>query len=64
MKNDKKRICIECGKLAYIPSGSIKCYDCLQKAVNAVFEKDPELKKMLKQALKEARNEYVNKVVR
>lgn len=29
MKNDKKRICIECGKLTYIPSGTIKCYDCL-----------------------------------
>ena len=54
MKNDKKRICIECGKLAYMPNGSIKCYDCLQKGINAAFEKDPELKKMLKKAVKEA----------
>lgn len=54
MKNDKKRICIECGNVVYIPNGTIKCYDCLQKAVNAAFEKDPELKKMLKKAMKKA----------
>jgi hypothetical protein len=54
MKNDKKRICIECGNVAYIPSGTIKCYNCLQKTVNAAFEKDPELKKMLKKATKKA----------